>query len=149
MKTASVCSVLFIAFYILLVTQLTPGTVARIIKKIPCQNGGIKNTKDGSCACPPCFTGLVCQTFASCCNTINCAGNRLPFVNTSTMQCQCRCQAEFTGANCSIPSVCSGYCRNGGAPTLSADAKTCTCACTPDYEGNRCESLSLCLRETC
>eukprot|EP00062_Callorhinchus_milii_P004375 gi/632942658/ref/XP_007886529.1/ PREDICTED: protein delta homolog 1 [Callorhinchus milii] len=107
-----------------------------------CQNGGSCIDGNGfgsqaSCLCLKGFTGVLCETKISDCDSNPCANNGTCTDLVSGYSCLC--PLGFTGGSCDylITSCLSHPCKNGGTchdlPEGGFD-----CACLPGYEAETC-----------
>ncbi|KAL3185668.1 hypothetical protein MRX96_028576 [Rhipicephalus microplus] len=110
-----------------------------------CQNGGVCNSTDGSCRCPPGVTGRRCEkecppgTYGPGCSS-NCSCSH-GHCDSKTGACLCspgfrgsRCDKECSngayGPGCSLKCECQN--------NASCDSVTGTCKCKPGFTGPTC-----------
>lgn len=98
-----------------------------------CQNGGICN--NGTCDCPPGYSGSLCQNYNPCYN-VTCQNGGV--CNNG----KCNCPPGYSGSQCQNYNPCYNVtCQNGG---------TCVngnCNCPTGYYGSNCQFKSPCLSD--
>lgn len=97
-------------------------------QSVLCKNGG--HCDEGTCICPPGYSGPNCENFDPCHNKNNCKNGG------TCVNGQCECPPGYSGPNCENYDPCHNkdYCKNGGA-CLNGQ-----CECPPGFTGLRCET---------
>jgi hypothetical protein len=130
MKTVCQILVLFIS-----ITLMSMSGCKDPCKDTKCINGG--ECVEGTCVCPPGYSGTNCEILDKCFNTKCLNGGKC-------VDGSCNCPPGYSGADCSIKDKCLGVsCLNGGR---CVDG---TCQCPPGYSGPNCATYNPCYNKTC
>ncbi|CAF2376052.1 unnamed protein product [Rotaria sp. Silwood2] len=113
-----------------------------------CLNGG--SCFNGSCCCPPTYTGRLCEISIDPCANNPCQNNALCLSTSTGYKCLCS-NSVYTGSLCEINQNPCQYspCQNGICQLLD-NTSSFSCICYPGYTGQFCHiKINYCLSQPC
>ncbi|CAF4618015.1 unnamed protein product [Rotaria sp. Silwood1] len=113
-----------------------------------CLNGG--SCFNGSCCCPPTYTGRLCEISIDPCANNPCQNNALCLSTSTGYKCLCS-SSVYTGPLCEINQNPCQYspCQNGICQLLD-NTSSFSCICYPGYTGQFCHvKINYCLSHPC
>ncbi|CAF3399711.1 unnamed protein product [Rotaria socialis] len=113
-----------------------------------CLNGG--SCFNGSCCCPPTYTGRLCEISIDPCANNPCQNNALCLSTSTGYKCLCS-SSIYTGSLCEKNQSPCLYsrCQNGMCQSLE-NSNSFSCICYPGFTGQFCHlKIDYCLSQPC